>query len=86
MDEVIDYFQPIVSTKANVTLCKPYTHNEVDRALAQMHPHKAPSPDDMNPFFFQKFLDNLGDDVSAAILSILHGHLIPPMLLSLIHI
>jgi len=33
-------------------LYKLYTHEEVDRALAQMHPHKAPSTDGMNPFFF----------------------------------
>ena len=53
---------------------------EVDQALAQMHPHKAPGPDGMNPFFYQKFWDTIGNDVSATVLAILHGHPIPPEL------
>jgi len=39
-----------------------------------MHPHKAPGPDGMNPFFYQKFRHVIGDDVSAAVISILQGH------------
>ena len=49
-------------------------------ALNQMHPHKAPSPDGMNPFFFQKFWDAIGDDVAATVISILNGHAIPSKL------
>ena len=34
----------------------------------------------MNPFFFQKFWDSIGDDVSTVVLSILDGHPIPSKL------
>ena len=34
----------------------------------------------MNPFFYQKFWNVIGDDVSAAVLSILQGHPILPAL------
>jgi len=34
----------------------------------------------MNPFFFQKYWDVIGDDVSTAVLAILEGHAIPPKL------
>ena len=34
----------------------------------------------MNAFFLQKFWDDIGDDVSAAVLSIHHGHPSPPKL------
>ena len=62
----------------NASLFQPCTQEEVDRALAQMHPHKPPGPDGMNSFFFQKFWDIIGNDVSVAVLEILHGHPIPP--------
>jgi len=61
----------------NHSLGHPYTCEEIDLALKQMHPHKAPGPNGMNAFFFQKFWDSIGGDVSAAVLSILNGHLIP---------
>lgn len=53
---------------------------EVELALKQMHPHKVPGPDDMNPYFFKKFWDVVGDDVSNVVLAILNGHAIPPTL------
>ena len=81
LDDVLNCIQPRVTEEANDKLCKPYTHGDVDQALAQMHPHKAPRLDGMNPFFFQKFWDIVGNDVFATVLSILHGHLIPTMLI-----
>ena len=48
--------------------------------MRRMHPHKAPSTDGMNPFFFQKFLDAIGDDVFVVALAIVNGHPIPPKL------
>jgi len=36
------------------------------------------SPDAMNPFFFQKFWDVIGDGVSGAVLAILTRHAISP--------
>ena len=64
----------------NGSLCKPCTHEEVIVALRHMRPHKVPRLDDMNPFFYQRFWDAIGDDVATAVLAILNGHLIPPKL------
>ena len=52
---VLHTIQPRVSPAMNQTLQEPYTAKEVKAALFQMHPSKAPGPDDMSPFFFQKY-------------------------------
>ena len=80
MDEVLSSVCPRVTLDMNETLCQPYTKLEIETALFQMHPHKAPGPDGMNPYFFQKFWDILDNEVSAAVLAILDGHPIPPKL------
>jgi len=71
---------PRVTAEMNESLCKPYTKEEVKVALKQMHPHKAPGPDGLNPYFYQKFWDMVRKDVIAAVLAILNGHAIPPKL------
>jgi len=53
MEEVLDFIEPKVTDEVNAALCKRYTQEEVDRALMQMHPHKAPGPDGLKSFFFQ---------------------------------
>ena len=78
MEEVLDCITPKVTVEVNAALCKPYTREEVDHAIMRMHPHKAPVPDDLNPFFFQHLWSSVGDDVSTSVLSILYGHPIPP--------
>ena len=57
----------------NETLVQPYTEDEVRTALFQMHPLKAPRPDGMSPFFFQKYWHIEGRDVTSAVLSSLHS-------------
>ena len=42
-------------------------------ALFQMHPSKAPGPDGMSSFFFQKYWNIVGANVSAAVLSVLNS-------------
>ena len=60
----------------NESLTYPYTADEVRLALFQMHPSKSPGPDGMSPFFFQKYWHIIGNDVTEAILFVLHsGHM-----------
>ena len=45
-----------------------------------MHPSKAPGPDSMSLFFFQKYWHIVGYDVTKAVLSVLHlGHMLKKM-------
>ena len=61
-----------VTDEMNGTLLEPYTGEEVRCALFQMHPSKAPGSDGMSSFFFQKFWNIVGYDVTSAILFVLN--------------
>ena len=56
----------------NTDLLMPYSKEEVDVAIKQMAPLKAPSLDGMPPIFYQSFWQNVGPEVSDAILSCLN--------------
>ncbi|KAL6211599.1 hypothetical protein ACLB2K_016822 [Fragaria x ananassa] len=68
---VLQTIQPRVTSEMNQTLLAPYSMEEVKVALFQMHPSKAPGPDGMSPFFFQKYWDLVGAEVSNAVISFL---------------
>lgn len=54
-----------------------FTGTEVYQAMFQMHLSKSPSPDGMSCSFFQKFWSIVGEDVTAAVLSVLNlGHVL----------
>ena len=80
MEVVLNAITPRVTPQMKNSLCMAYTQTEVEIALRQMGPHKAPGPDGMNPFFYQRYWATIGDDVVAAVLAILNGHAIPPKL------
>ena len=48
---------------------------EIEAALFQMHPTKAPGPDGMSAIFFQKYWDIVGSDVSRMVLNVLNSNL-----------
>uniref|UniRef100_A0A2N9GPG8 Reverse transcriptase domain-containing protein n=1 Tax=Fagus sylvatica TaxID=28930 RepID=A0A2N9GPG8_FAGSY len=62
-----------VTPEVNQRLLQPFTADEVRMALFQMHPSKAPGPDGMSSFFFQKYWNIVGADVVAAVLSVLNS-------------
>ena len=57
----------------NAELVKPYTMEEIDIAIKQMAPLKAPGPDGMPPLFFQTFWQHIGPKVSKAVVSCLNS-------------
>ncbi|KAL5574782.1 hypothetical protein UlMin_016481 [Ulmus minor] len=72
MDSVMSCVTPQVTREMNLQLIRPFTGDEVWRALMDMHPTKAPGPDGLPALFFQKFGGILGSDITKAVLHILN--------------
>jgi len=58
----------------NRCLIKNFTKDEVEIALKQMAPLKAPGLDGMPPIFFQNYWESIGDDVVKAVLACLNSN------------
>ncbi|KAL6176158.1 hypothetical protein ACLB2K_052793 [Fragaria x ananassa] len=69
-----------VTMDMNQELLAPYSDEEVRQALFQMHPSKAPGPDGMSPFFFQKYWKVVGPDVCTAVRSFLYSGVLPEVI------
>uniref|UniRef100_A0A5B7BN08 Reverse transcriptase domain-containing protein n=1 Tax=Davidia involucrata TaxID=16924 RepID=A0A5B7BN08_DAVIN len=61
-----------VTQTMNTSLLQEFRADEVQYALFQMHPTKAPGPDGMSTLFFQKFWDVVGGDITRMILDFLN--------------
>ena len=77
---MLENIPQVVLDSMNADLVKPFVKQEVDVALKQMAPLKAPGPDGMPPIFYQHYWDSIGDDVSCAILSYFNSSSIPASL------
>jgi hypothetical protein len=73
IDEVLHEVDGVVTPGMNNDLMHPFTHEEIKRALFQMHPSKAPGPDGMSALFFQKYWHIVGSDVSNVVLDFLNN-------------
>ena len=73
VEEVMEAVDQRVTEEMAQSLTQAYSEEEVKTALFQMHPSKAPGPDGMSPFFFQKFWHIVGQDVTAIVLYVLHS-------------
>ena len=70
----------VVTPDMNQALLQPYTLEEVKRALFSMHPSESSGLDGMSHFFFQKYWQIVGIDVTNAGISVLHsGHFLHKM-------
>ena len=74
---ILEVIQLVVNEDMNISLTREFTRQEVDLALKEMAPLKAPRPDGMPPLFFQSFWHLIGDDVSKAVLDCLNSYHIP---------
>jgi len=64
-----------VTEDINQNLTREFTREEVDAALKQMHPTKAPGRDGMSTIFFQKYWDVVGNDVFGMVLNVLNSNM-----------
>ncbi|KAL5539433.1 hypothetical protein UlMin_045908 [Ulmus minor] len=69
---VLSCVHPKVTTDMNNQLLRPFTSEDIKKALMDMNPTKAPGPDGLPAIFFQKFWDIIGEDITKAALHILN--------------
>ena len=63
MGEGYCLYKPNYFRVMNNDLCATIDKEEVKKAVFQMHPDKAPRPDDFNPCFYQRYWDIVEEDV-----------------------
>ena len=76
-DEILEAVQPRVTYSMNQKLTMEFTTDEVNVALKQMYPLKAPGPNGMSPLFYQHFWPKIGEVVTRTILDFLNFGLTP---------
>ena len=64
---ITDLLQQKVDGPANDILCAPFTHEEINFALFQIGPTKAPGPDGFPACFFQRNWGIFKEDIIAAV-------------------
>ena len=69
--------EKVVINDMNAQLSQDFMEWEVEAALKQMAPLKAPGPDGMPPFFYQNYWNLVGNDVTKTILSYLNSATLP---------
>lgn len=72
VEDVLVAMEKRVTTKMNLILVADLTSEETTQALNQMSLDKAPRPDGYSVFFFQKFQNIVGNDVTEACLEVLN--------------
>ena len=73
--KVTDTIPTRVTDEMNQKLISTFTRDEVEAALKQMHPTKAPGPDGMSTIFFQKYWDMVGNDIICMVLNVLNSNM-----------
>jgi len=73
----LESINPQITTDMNESLLKEFNEVEVKKALQQMHPTKAPSPNSMSPIFYQKYWGVVGDGFIKCVLQSLNSGCFP---------
>ncbi|XP_073051733.1 uncharacterized protein [Primulina eburnea] len=69
---ILDCVEPKVDGDMNALICAPFTAEDIRKAVFDMHPDKAPGPDGLSVFFYQKLWVVVGAEVTEASLQILN--------------
>ena len=80
IEAVLDVIPYVVTKEMNSLLNSEFSKADVDQALQQMAPFKAPGPDGMPPPFYQHYWHLIGDDVAKAVIFCLQNGHLPPEL------
>ena len=78
VEDFISNVEIQVTEEMNNSLTRDFSPKEVDMAIAQMHPLKAPGPDGYGVYFFQKYRSIVGGEVHKATLDFLNHGLFDP--------
>ena len=73
LDRILEGVQPVVTEDMRAALARPFNVEEVECAIKDMAPLKAPGPDGMPPLFYRTYWTDIGMDVSQAVLSCLNS-------------
>ena len=77
MTEYLDSIPQVVTEDMNATLTGEFKALEVEVALKQIAPLKAPGPDGMPPLFYQNLWDLVSSDVTSTVLHFLNKGSLP---------
>ena len=77
LESVLEAIPTLITPDLNDLLTVEFVKDEVDEALKQMDPLKAPGLDGLPPLFFQKFWSTIREDVSQAVTNCLNTGSIP---------
>ncbi|KAH7863936.1 hypothetical protein Vadar_023809 [Vaccinium darrowii] len=77
VSEVVDTIKARVNYQMNQSLTRPVSYPEIQQALFDIDPNKAPGSDGMTAGFYQWYWDVVGADVVGAVQQLFHtGHML----------
>ena len=71
MERILNGVQEVVTDSMRTKLAQAYLVCEVEKAIKDMAPLKAPGPDEMPPLFYHTYWSDIGMDITQAVLSCL---------------
>ena len=74
---VVEKVKPRVTNAMNDELNKPYTREEVKKALFNIGDLKAPGPDGLHAVFYKRFWHIIGEDLVDELLMVVNSRKIP---------
>jgi len=80
INECLSVLPPRVTKEMNDSLTRPFTPKDVDNALRQLQPLKAPEPDGFKACFFQQNWATMGPDIRKLALDFLNVGIFDPAL------